>query len=95
MRRLERMVVVGAIAFGGLAGSIQAQESKERVRLEDVPAPVRATIEREARGGSVYKVEREREHGKTYYEAEIKKADREVELKVAGDGTVRSRRAGD
>jgi len=64
-------------------------EKKEEVRLADVPAAVRATIERELGGVSPEKIERETEEGTVRYEVDAERADgRDIDLEVAEDGTL-------
>ena len=64
-------------------------EKGEEVRLTEVPAAVRATIERELGGVSPEKIERETEKGTVCYEVEAETADgREIELEIAEDGTL-------
>ena len=63
----------------------------ERVTLDQVPAAVRATIERESAGGKVEEIEREADDGKTVYEVEIEKDDKEIEIHVAEDGKILKR----
>jgi len=64
-------------------------EKGEEVRLTEVPAAVRATIERELGGVSPEKIERETEGCTVRYEVEAETADgREIELEIAEDGTL-------
>jgi len=64
-------------------------EKQEEVRLTDVPAAVRATIERELGGVTPEQVERVTEKGTIHYEVEAETADgREIDLDVAEDGTL-------
>ena len=68
------------------------EEGVEGVKLGELPAAVRATIEKEAKGGKVTEVELNTVNGKTIYEAELKV---EVEVTVDADGRVLSREVGD
>jgi len=64
-------------------------EKQEEVRLADVPAAVRATIERELGGVSPEEIERQTENGEVVYEVDAETADgREIDLEVAEDGTL-------
>jgi len=64
-------------------------EKQEEVRLTDIPAAVRATIERELGGVSPEEIERETENGTIHYEVDAETADgREIDLEVAEDGTL-------
>ena len=42
----------------------------DKVKIDQVPAPVRATIEKETKGGSVKEIERESKGGVKMYEVE-------------------------
>ena len=66
-------------------------EREEEITLEQVPAAVRATILKEAAGAKITEVERETKNGKTVYEVEFLRNGREIEIKIAPDGTVLSR----
>ena len=64
-------------------------EKEEEVRLTDVPAAVRATIERELGGVSPEKIERQTEEATIRYEIDAETADgREIDLDVAEDVTL-------
>jgi hypothetical protein len=91
-------VVAAFAALVAMAGPVlahdEAQEENEgsKVAMKDVPAPVKATIDAQAKGGKVWKVTKEEEGGKTTYEAAIgfksDKGKRKVEVEVAADGTL-------
>jgi len=66
-------------------------EREEEVSLDQVPAAVKATILKEAKGAVITEVEKESSKGKTYYEAEWVVGGKEVEIKVATDGTLLGR----
>jgi uncharacterized membrane protein YkoI len=68
-------------------------EDEQQVSIEQVPAAVKATIE--AQGGTIKNIERETENGKTIYGAELIINGQEVEIKVADDGTLLGKEAGD
>jgi hypothetical protein len=79
-------ILAAAILAGGCAG--MNGETEERVALANVPAPVRATLEREAGGAAIGEIERETEGGRTVYEAEVMRDGKKREISVAADGTV-------
>ncbi|MFW6107455.1 MAG: PepSY-like domain-containing protein [bacterium] len=66
------------------AGQIDEVE----LSLDRVPAAVRQTILREAQGAKVEDVEREVDAGQVVYEAEFEAGGREVEIRIAPDGTL-------
>ena len=79
--------VVGTLAFATWAGP----ENEEPVTLDQVPAAVKATILKESAGAKITEIERETKGGKTVYEAEYLQNGREIEFKVAPDGTLLGR----
>lgn len=58
------------------------------VELEDVPAPVRATIERETQGATLLDLEWEPNARVPHYEVEYSRDGSEWELEVLEDGSV-------
>jgi hypothetical protein len=63
-------------------------EKETEVKLQDCPEPVQATLKREATGGSIEKIQREREDGREVYEAEIEIGMHEYQAAVLADGTL-------
>lgn len=61
------------------------------VPLEQVPAAVRAAIERELGDGRLEEIERETRDGRPVYEVEFTRNDKEHEVLIAEDGTVLKR----
>jgi uncharacterized membrane protein YkoI len=74
-----------------------ADEGEEEVEVKqsDLPRTVRKTLRREARGGKIEEIERERENGKTIYEAEVEIDGKEYEIEIASDGTLLSKELDD
>ena len=60
----------------------------DKVKIDQVPAPVRATIEKEAKGGNVKEIERETKGGVKMYEVEYVRDNKKYELHVGEDGKV-------
>ena len=65
------LLATSLLAFG----SAQGKETK--VKMKDLPAAVQKTVQEQSKGATVSGLSKEVEHGKTYYE---------VELKVNGHG---------
>jgi len=63
-------------------------ERQEEVSLADVPAAVRATIERELAGVSPEKIERHTKQGTISYEVDAEVSGKEIELEIGADGTL-------
>ena len=62
------------------------------VTLDQVPAAVKATLEKAAQGGKITEIEREGEGDKAVYEAEVIIEGKEFEIKVAADGKLISKK---
>lgn len=83
-----------ALAFALAVGTVpvvsataHADEKNEKViKLDDVPAPARQTIVREAGGSPIVKVEQETENGKVLYEGVIKKGNDLIGITVDANG---------
>ncbi len=71
------------------------EDDDEHLTLNELPAAVKATILKEAAGAPIREIERETEHGRTIYEAEVIIDGREIEIEVAPDGTLLSKKADD
>jgi len=68
-----------------LAGASFAQ-ADEDVKLEDLPAPVKQTVQRETKGGTITDIERQRDRNSVYYEIEYTVGNQDWELDIAPDG---------
>lgn len=80
-----------AVASVPLASTaVHADEKDEKhekvIKLEDVPAPARQTMLREAGGSPILKVEQETEKGKLVYEAHVKKGESVIGIVVDASG---------
>lgn len=65
----------------------------EAVKLEDCPAPVQATIKAQVGNGKINLIEKVLKDGVTYYEAEITKDGKDLEIFIALDGKVMETKA--
>lgn len=81
------MLAAVPIALTLSAGVAMADD----VRMKDLPAPVRATIEREAKGAAIEDVDREVRSGSVYYEVEIERDNQEWTLHIDERGRVIAR----
>jgi hypothetical protein len=77
-------LLAGCASHGQAGGEVA-------VALSDVPAAVRATLDREAAGGKVTEVERETKHGRTVYSADVTVNGQEWDVTVGEDGTLLSK----
>ena len=86
---LIALVIVALLAFG-----LWARE--EKIKWDEVPDAVKATIEKQAKGAKILEVERNvRRSGRVTYEAEFMLDGQVVEVNVEADGRLRSIRYGD
>jgi hypothetical protein len=75
--------------------SVRADDKDEhevKMKIDDVPAAVKATIVYEANGTIVKNVDKETDDGKTIYEADALIGKINYEIKVAEDGTLISKK---
>jgi uncharacterized membrane protein YkoI len=80
-------MIMGVVLLLGVITAVAADE----VRIDQVPAAVKATIERETKGGRIKEIERETKNGRTVYEVEFEEGGKEREIHVAEDGSVLKR----
>jgi uncharacterized membrane protein YkoI len=64
------------------------EEDEVKLTLDQVPPAVKAAILAEAGDNPIKEIEAETKNGKTVYEAEWVSGGKEIELKVAADGTI-------
>jgi hypothetical protein len=94
MRPTCPILVLAALAptLNGCASSGKGHEDKEiPVAMSDVPAAVRATLDRESAGGRVTEVEKEIKNGKTVYSADLMVSGTAWDITIAEDGSVVSK----
>lgn len=91
MRFSKTLPVSAAALLLGIAGCASNSSKEVPVALGDVPAAVRATLERESRGGKITEVEREVKNGRTIYSADATVNGEEWDIAIAEDGTLISK----
>jgi hypothetical protein len=101
-RRMRSRNILSLLVALGLAVctmAVRAEEKKEekeadevKVKFDDCPAAVKATITKEAEGAKVDTVDKETDDGKTIYEADAKINGTNYEIKVAEDGKLISKK---
>lgn len=86
-----KQVTAACVALGLFAaGPLFAKGTK--VSMEQLPAAVRATVEREAKGYTIDEIEKEQRDGKTVFEVELEdRDDNDHELVIDMSGKVVSR----
>src|SRR5262245_32845370 len=86
----------GLIPSAGLLNGVWAddeakgtrEQRDEKVLLDQVPPPVKATIERESAGGQVTGISQTTERGEAAYAVKIAKDGHKMRMYVKADGTV-------
>lgn len=73
----------------------EKQGKEEKVRFEDLPAAVQATLKQQAGDGTIQEIEKEQEQGQTVYEAEVLIEDKVWEIEIAADGKLMSKELDD
>jgi len=93
MRYLVAVLVAVAFLSTSLITSpaLAGGKNGEKVTMDQLPAPVKATIEKEAKGAGVADITKESENGKTYYEAQIKQKGLDRYVQVSPEGKVLKR----
>jgi len=84
-------LALAALVIGPMQITAEEDEHEESVTLKQVPAAVRATLERESTGGKIKKIEKENKHGKLIFEADIIIDGKEYETEVTPDGVLISK----
>jgi hypothetical protein len=74
-----------------LSGCTGSGAKEVPVAMADVPPAVRATLDRESKGGTVTEVEKEVKNGKTIYSADATINGVAWDIAVAEDGTLLSK----
>lgn len=64
----------------------KSEKNEKVVKLEDIPAPARQGLLREAGGAPILKVEQETEKGKTLYEGHVQKGKDVIGIRVDANG---------
>jgi hypothetical protein len=84
--------LTAAITVAVRADDKDKEENEVKMKIDEVPAAVKATIVYEANGTAVTSVDKETDDGKTIYEADAKIGKINYEIKVAEDGTLISKK---
>ena len=63
-----------------------ADEKETPVTMDQLPAPVKATLMKEAGNGKVEEIDKETENGRTIYEADVMLDGKKWEIKIDQDG---------
>ena len=89
MRKIIALKTIALVVASILVAGCQQQEREEnevKVTMDQVPPAARDALNREAAGGTITKVEREEENGRTVYEAHVKSNGKTREIAVDANG---------
>jgi hypothetical protein len=75
-----------------VAPSAYADDSPDNLRLEQLPKPVRDTVQREVKDGKIVEIDRDQDRGNTYYEVEFTRNNQRYEIHVAPEGKLLQRK---
>lgn len=90
--RTLRAILVAAMLVPAVAWANDDNDDDD-LTLEELPAAVRSTLEREAKGATIEDIDRERRaDGSTYYEVEIEHTDQEWKLQISPTGELLQRK---
>ncbi|MCE9612725.1 MAG: PepSY-like domain-containing protein [Lentisphaerae bacterium] len=70
------------------AGCCALGKCDAKTTLDTLPPAVQAAVEKETAGGTIREIERERCHGKTCYEVEYTRDNRNTDVTFAEDGAM-------
>jgi len=86
---LAVVLIIGVTGCSSLRGGRGKKEpAAQQVTLAQIPEPARAAIERLTAGGSIKKIEKEEEKGRTVYDVEATVGGRDMEFDIAADGAL-------
>src|SRR5262245_59492082 len=92
MRALSIAAIGLAAVLGGCATTGEKEKEHETVvTMDQLPAPVKATLEKESAGGKVIENEKETKDGKTVYSADVMIKDQKWDIMIGEDGKVVSK----
>ena len=82
----------GMLALGlTVAPGVANADDDETLKLTELPAPVRATVQREVKQGTITDIEKDQENGNVVYEVEFTDAGKNWEIDIAPDGKLLQR----
>jgi|SRR3954468_12194757 uncharacterized membrane protein YkoI len=84
---LAATIALGGCAMNGKHHHDEGDDDKETpVAMDQLPAPVKATLMKEAGGGKVDEVVTEMHNGKKIYEADVTADGKKWEIQISEDG---------
>ena len=92
--KLTKWLVAAALAVPVVTVNAYADEKNEEnhphqtVKMADLPAAVKATVQKEAKGKTIESIKKETENGKTTYEVELVSGGKGQDLEISEAGKV-------
>jgi hypothetical protein len=96
MKRKHTLILstlaAGLLALGlTVAPGVASADDDRDMKLEELPAPVRSTVQREVKKGTITDIENDQENGNVVYEVEFIDAGKNWEIDIAPDGKLLKR----
>jgi uncharacterized membrane protein YkoI len=85
-------LVVGCAHHGKMGEKEGKEENEVKMSIDQVPAPARAALMREAGGATIKTVDKEESNGKVIYETDVMMNGKNWEIKVDADGKLVSKK---
>lgn len=99
---MKKWLVIGLVGLGLGCNHMHSNKDDEgdegnevKMSINDVPAPVRATLMKEADGATIKTVDKEEVKGKTVYETDVISGGTNWEIRVDSNGTLISKKVDD
>jgi uncharacterized membrane protein YkoI len=88
--QIYRLFIALILAAGltTLTSAKEDEKTEPTLTVKDLPAAVRATVEKLTTGGQVTKIDKEDENGKVVYDIEATVKGKDMEFDIAADGKV-------
>jgi hypothetical protein len=84
--------LLGAVGSTATTGSADEENENETpTTLDKIPPPARDALRREAAGAPIVDVSQQQEHGRTTYEAHVRKGNELIGIEVDQDGKLLGR----
>jgi uncharacterized membrane protein YkoI len=94
--KITHWIVAGALAAFPLTVHADTDDTgtqNQKLTMEELPAAVKTTVQRETQGKKVESITKEQKDGKTVYEIEVSSNGKGHEIQISESGKVLSRHA--
>ena len=85
--RISIQIVAVAVVVAGIAFSETAEAQEKKIKQSELPPAVQKTVAARSQGATIRGFSQEKEHGQTYYEAEmvVNGHSKDIEMDASGD----------